>query len=259
MWVYVDGVLVADMGGDHMPVPSKVSLRTLAENNHGCHAGEPLAEYENCNGSTEKDGWADGSVHHLHIFYANRQTNGSEIYIRTIPVERATRRVEPLSMNKFEVVKDSRGNTQNRIYMNLPFADSTVAALTSRNLPSMIVLRDGTDGKTMVLGLYLLSLTGPTANENGEQVYQFESVLKDLNGNTVEGGLLSMDRIAFNVPWSQQLENGSDADMYFGDVWAQMMAWSKLMSTYIVSSSGKQIVRFTANNALNKLVSSCAE
>ena len=98
MWVYVDGVLVADMGGDHMPVPSKVSLRTLAENNHGCHAGEPLAEYENCNGSTEKDGWADGSIHHLHIFYANRQTNGSEIYIRTIPVERATRRVEPLSM-----------------------------------------------------------------------------------------------------------------------------------------------------------------
>ena len=259
MWVFVDGVLVADMGGDHMPVPSQVSLQVLAANNHGCHDGEPLATYENCKGSTENDGWADGSVHHLHIFYANRQTNGSEIYIRTIPVERATYRIEPLSMNKFEVVKDSRGNTQNRIYMNLPFADSTVAALTSRNLPSMIVLRDGTDGKTMVLGLYLLSLTGPTANENGEQVYQFESVLKDLNGNTVEGGLLSMDRIAFNVPWSQQLENGSDADMYFGDVWAQMMAWSKLMSTYIVSSSGKQIVRFTANNALNKLVGSCAE
>lgn len=259
MWVYVDGVLVADMGGDHMPVPSKVSLRTLAENNHGCHAGEPLAAYENCKGSTENSGWADGSVHHLHIFYANRQTNGSEIYIRTIPVERATRRVEPLSMNKLEVVKDSRGNTQNRIYMNLPFADSTVAAMTSRNLPSMIVLRDDAEGKTKVLGLYLLSLTDSTANENGEPMYQFEGVLKDVNGNTVEGGLRSLDRVAFNVPWSEALENGNDADMYLGDVWKQMMAWSKMMPTYIASSSGKQIVTFTANNALNKLINSCAE
>ena len=259
MWVYVDGVLVADMGGDHMPVPSKVSLRTLAENNHGCHAGEPLAEYENCNGSTEKDGWADGSIHHLHIFYANRQTNGSEIYIRTIPVERTTYRVEPLSMNKLEVVKDSRGNTQNRIYMNLPFADSTVAAMTSRNLPSMIVLRDDAEGKTKVLGLYLLSLTDSTANENGEPMYQFEGVLKDVNGNTVEGGLRSLDRVAFNVPWSEALENGNDADMYLSDVWKQMMAWSKRMPTSITSSSGKRIAAFTANNALSKLINSCAE
>ncbi|WP_405324474.1 fibro-slime domain-containing protein [Fibrobacter sp.] len=259
MWVFVDGVLVADMGGDHMPVPSIVNLQVLAANNHGCHDGEPLATYENCKGSSENAGWADGSVHHLHIFYANRQTNGSEIYIRAIPEKRATRRVEPLSMNKFEVVKDAHGNTQNRISMNLPFADSTVKAVTSQNIPSMIVLRDDADGKTKALGLYLLSLTGPTASENGEQVYQFEGVLRDIDGNTVEGGLRSLDRIAFNVPWSKALENGSDSEMYVGDVWAQMMAWSKMMPTYIASSSGKQIVTFTANNALNKLINSCAE
>ena len=162
-------------------------------------------------------------------------------------------------MNKLEVVKDSRGNTQNRIYMNLPFADSTVAAMTSRNLPSMIVLRDDAEGKTKVLGLYLLSLTDSTANENGEPMYQFEGVLKDVNGNTVEGGLRSLDRVAFNVPWSETLENGSDADLYTSDVWEQIMAWSKRMPTSITSSSGKRIATFTANNALSKLINSCAE
>ncbi len=259
MWVYVDGVLVADMGGDHMPVPSKVSLRTLAENNHGCHAGEPLAEYENCNGSTEKDGWADGSIHHLHIFYANRQTNGSEIYIRTIPVERATRRVEPLSMKKFEVVKDSLGDTWGRIHMNLPIAESSITAVKENEAPMILVLRDNADGKTQVFGVFLNKFEGPIAGNDGEQVYLIKTALKDLDGHIVEGGLLSLDRIALNVPWSEELENGSDAGIYPADVWEQMMAWAKRMPTYITSTTGKRIVSFTENNAMNKLLDSCAE
>lgn len=241
-----------------MPVPSQVNLQVLAANNHGCHEGEPLAAYENCKGSTENSGWADGSAHHLHIFYANRQTNGSEIYIRTIPVERTTYRVEPLSMNKLEVVKDSRGNTQNRIYMNLPIADSSIATVKKNEAPMMIVLRDNEDGKTQVLGVFLNEFEGPIAGDD-EQVYLIKPALKDLDNHIVEGGLRSLDRVAFNVPWSEALENGNDADMYLGDVWKQMMAWSKMMLTYIASSSGKQIVTFTANNALNKLINSCAE
>ena len=258
MWVFVDGVLVADMGGDHMPVPSKVNLKLLAANDHGCHAGEPLAEYENCKGSTEKDGWSDGSIHHLHIFYANRQTNGSEIYIRTIPVERAAYRVEPLSMKKFEVVKDSLGDTWGRIHMNLPIAESSITAVKENEAPMMLVLRDNEDGKTLVLGVFLNDFKGPVAGDD-EQVYLIKPALMDLDNHIVEGGLRSLDRVAFNVPWSQELENGSDADLYPADVWEQMMAWSKRMPTYIASSTGKRIVSFTANNAMSKLLNSCAE
>ena len=84
-WIFVDGVLVADFGGTHLSVPSLVNIRTLAENYHGCHVGEPLAatlaKEQAC---SSKDGtWADSSWHHLHIFYANRQTDGSNLYIRT--------------------------------------------------------------------------------------------------------------------------------------------------------------------------------
>lgn len=82
LWVFVDGVLVIDLGGTHMMTPGSVNLKTLAENNHGCHEGEPLATYSNCEGASGETGWADGSVHHLHVFYANRQTIGASFYFQ---------------------------------------------------------------------------------------------------------------------------------------------------------------------------------
>ena len=82
IWVYVDGVLVSDLGGTHIPAPGRVDMALLAQNNHGCHADEPLSAYENCNGAGD-GGWADGSTHHIHIFKMSRNTNGADFYIRT--------------------------------------------------------------------------------------------------------------------------------------------------------------------------------
>ncbi len=82
VWIYVDGVLVVDLGGPHIPAPGKVDIALLAANNHGCNAGEPLADSDNCNGA-EGGGWTEGSVHHLHLFKMSRNTNGADFYIRT--------------------------------------------------------------------------------------------------------------------------------------------------------------------------------
>ncbi len=72
------------LGGTHLTTPGIVNIRTLAENNHGCHEGEPLAATLAKEEACGEDGtWADGSWHHLHFFYADRQTDGSNLYIRT--------------------------------------------------------------------------------------------------------------------------------------------------------------------------------
>jgi len=89
MWIFVDGILVVDLGGTHLPAPGKVDVEVLARNNHGCHTGEPLATYTNCSGASDGTGWADNTWHHLHIFYANRQSDGSNIYIRSSLAELA--------------------------------------------------------------------------------------------------------------------------------------------------------------------------
>ncbi len=84
MWIFVDGVLVVDLGGTHLATPGVVNIRQLAMNNHGCHDGEPLAAVQQGKAACGADGqWTDGSSHHLHFFYAERQSEGSTLFIRT--------------------------------------------------------------------------------------------------------------------------------------------------------------------------------
>lgn len=95
IWVFVDGVLAIDLGGTHSPTPGNIDMFVLARNGHGCHAGEPLADYSNCDGVTDATGWADDTWHHLHFFHAKRQTGESNFLIRTNLGEVASSRYAP--------------------------------------------------------------------------------------------------------------------------------------------------------------------
>ena len=96
MWIFVDGVLVVDLGGTHLATPGRVDISVLAKNGHGCaidpalaaagYSVPPLAHQtakgQNCD--LKADGsWNDNTWHHLHFFYADRQSDGSNMYMRT--------------------------------------------------------------------------------------------------------------------------------------------------------------------------------
>ena len=257
MWIFVDGVLVVDLGGTHLSAPGKVNIQTLALNNHGCHAGEPLAAYTNCSGSSDLTGWADDTWHHLHFFYADRQSDGSNIYIRTSLAELAPSRYGQPTVSDVVVKVDENGISHNSMYMNVPLADSSLIAINNPNVPSMVVLREVTDANgqkvTMVYGFYVTSMTGPVDKGADGQMYQFEGVVKDLNGNIVEGGLLGDDRLAFNVPYSQGLNDDGNGGNYTAQEWAQLMAWSQKVTFYVASSSGKHVEGFDEREKWGKI------
>lgn len=272
MWIFVDGVLVVDLGGTHLSAPGKVDIEVLARNNHGCNVlpdgtPEPLAGYSNCAGSSPLTGWADDTWHHLHFFYADRQSDGSNIYIRTSLAELAPSRYGQPTVSDVVVKVDENGKANNSMYMNVPLADSSLVAIQNSaqlGVPAMLVLREETDANglkhTVVYGFYTTSMIGPIDKGADGQMYQFEGVVMDTSGKVIDGGLLGDDRLAFNVPYSKGLDDDGNGGNYTVQEWTQLMAWSKKMimpgtmqPIYIASASGKHVEGFDEREKWGKI------
>ncbi len=222
MWIFVDGVLVVDLGGTHLAAPGAVNIKTLADNNHGCHDGEPLKDYTNCEGSTGTS-WGEGSWHHLHFFYADRQTDGSNMLIRTSLSELAPSKYGQPTITE-AIAHIDNGQSSVSVTMNTKLDDATMAALKAQASANANVKADGkskvdaastnyavlvkrkdAEGKEHVYGLLL---TGVSETQgNGDEVsYEFKGVLVDENGNVV-GNIRNGDGIAFNYTGTEGSEN----------------------------------------------------
>ena len=89
MWVFVDGVLAMDLGGTHLAATGKVDMDYLASKGHGCYKNNPLLD--SCSTKLDIDGtWRDQSWHYIHFFYADRQSDGSNLRIRSSLSQLAT-------------------------------------------------------------------------------------------------------------------------------------------------------------------------
>ena len=253
MWVFVDGVLAEDRGGVHSsaPAPGAVNIYTLAMNNHGCHAGEPLAYYTNCTGASDEIGWGEGSWHHLHFFYAERQNNGpSNLLIRSSFAEVAPSKFGSPSITQ-AVATIENGQSVISVTMNTSLSAETISDLARQaaangNLKigdkvdpattkcAMLVNRtvyddDMQSRDNVIFGLLLTGMSEDPDNWDGA-TYEFKGVLVDEKGNVV-GNIRNGDGIAFNYRGIE----GSDNMVY--EYWNTHVI-------DIISISGKKVEFF---------------
>lgn len=257
MWIYVDGVLAVDLGGTHLAAPGKAEMDTLAKYAHGCHPGDPLVGYtgenENCNLDPDLT-WKNGSWHHLHFFYADRQTDGSNMKIHSTLSELAKSRYGQPAVGEAVVKVDEDGHVTNSIFLNTPLDEATATQMQwagdpASGVPSILVLREVTDPATgatttVVYGFVVNSLQGPTDKGADGILYNFEGTLIDAAGNTVSGGLLGGDKIAFNVMYDDGLRDDGNDGSFTSAEWEQLIAWSKKMPFKVTSQSGKPVEGF---------------
>ena len=244
MWIYVDGVLVVDLGGNHLAAPGAVNIKTLAKNNHGCHDGDPLKDYTNCTGASKEKGWGEGSWHHLHFFYADRQTDGSNMLIRTSLAELAPSKYGQPTITE-AIASIDNGQSTISVTLNTALDSETMKALEKQAAANagikigatvdkstkyaMLIKRKDANGNEVVYGVLL---TGVTETQgNGEDItYEFKGVLVDENGKVV-GNLRNGDAIAFNYKGREE-----DGTMVY-DYW-------NTHAIEVKSASGKKVEGF---------------
>jgi fibro-slime domain-containing protein len=142
MWIFIDGYLVADLGGVHMPTPVTINMADLAASAWG--------------GSD----WSPGSQHDLHIFYANRQTDGSNLQISTtivqIPPIQTFGHPQILNANLFGTTAANMGLN---IWSSANLSPETIDAINNGTFPYSFVLTDATQNPDQRKNLVVTSIS----------------------------------------------------------------------------------------------------
>ena len=271
LWIFVDGVLVVDLGGTHLAAAGTADMDYLAGVSaqglaplggvaHGCHQGDPLLD--SCAVKLDADGtWLNDSWHHLHFFYADRQTDGSNLRIRSSLSELAPSRYGQPAIGSVMAKLDSNGNQTVTMFLNTTLNAATVQniATLGSTEPTIIVMRTETDPATGIktiktYGYYITSIKeGENMGSAGVQ-YTFEGVLKDENGNIASNPIIvGGDKIAFNFPYDQEFVNSDEYKVQKADyaahgideaTWNALIAWNKKVTFKVTSSSGKSVVGY---------------
>ena len=260
MWIFVDGVLVVDLGGTHLAAAGTADMDYLSTNMHGCRPGDPLLD--SCAAKLDADGtWLNDSWHYLHFFYADRQSDGSNLRIRSSLSELAPSRYGQPAIGSVSAKLDSSGNQTVTMFLNTTLDATTLQniKLYGSTVPTIIVMRTETDPATGVktvktYGYYVTSVNeGENMGSAGVQ-YTFEGVLMDENGKIAENPIvISGDKIAFNSPKDQEFLNSDEYKVQKADyaaqgideaTWNALMAWNEKMTFSITSASGKSVVGY---------------
>ena len=273
MWIYVDGVLAVDLGGTHLAAAGKVDMDFLAANSHGCHPGDPLQD--SCSAKVDANGiWLDESWHYLHFFYADRQSDGSNLRIRSSLSELAPSRFGQPAVGQVIIKVDENGVQTTKLMLNTALDSATRAQMVSKIdpatgeiMPSILVMRQeakkNADGSVMldatgnvvtetkVYGYYVTSIEAGGDKGASGVLYEIQGYMKDASGNLIKGGILGSDQIAFNFPYDKGIDDDAKLKSAYVNnpsvgtqVWNELLEWNKKMHFVVKSSSGKGVEGF---------------
>jgi len=181
MWIFIDGKLAVDLGGVHLAAPGKVKIDDWAQ----------------------QEGWENGTMHAINFFYADRQTEGSNMMLQVALTDLKPPRFGAPRILKAttEVDQDNKGTTTILVNSELDIEQIKKFINEWSDQFPIVVHRDGdpSNGPKDVLGYKLESIDYVASTTDGFSYKITGAVCVDGRNCSDPQPLNSGNYISFNV------------------------------------------------------------